>query len=95
MKTPAERSRGPTVCADRLEDEQLPHLALQLALTTHAGIPDGNAIDHLAEAEKVFARQQSKRAAAPTKKTAKKAARKPTATQGKATKKKTTKRLAA
>jgi hypothetical protein len=80
--------------ADRLEDDQLSRFALRLALTTHTGIPDENAIDHLAEADEVFAPQQPKKAAA--KKTApKKAARKPTPAKGRADKKKTTKRVAA
>jgi ParB-like nuclease domain len=47
--------------ADRLEDDQLPHFALRLALTTHTGIPDENAVDHLTEAEKVFVSHQSKK----------------------------------
>ena len=60
--------------ADRLEDDQLPQFALRLALTTHTDIPDESAIDHLAEAEKVFALPQLKKAAkktAPTKTTKK------------------------
>jgi ParB family chromosome partitioning protein len=47
--------------ADRLEDDQRPHFALRLALTTHTGIPDENAVDHLTEAEKVFVSHQSKK----------------------------------
>ena len=79
--------------ADRLENGQLPQLALRLALTTHIAIPSENAIDHLAEAEKVFAPQQPKKAA---KKTASaKAARKPKAGKGKHAKKKTGTRVAA
>jgi len=74
--------------ADRLEDDQLPHFALRLALTTHTGIPDENAIDHLAEAEKVFAPQQSKKTVS------KKVTRKPTSAKGKPVKKKSAKRLA-
>jgi hypothetical protein len=72
--------------ADRLEDDQLPHFTLRLALTTHTGIPDENAIDHLAEAEKVFAPQKPKKASA--KKTPKKAARKPTPARAKRTRRK-------
>jgi ParB family chromosome partitioning protein len=77
---------------DRLEDDQLPRFALRLAHTTHTGIPDENAIDHLAEAEKVFAPAQSKKATA-RKTASKKAARKPMPDKSKAAKKKTTKRI--
>jgi hypothetical protein len=80
--------------ADRLEDDQLPQFALRLALTTHAGIPDEKAIDHLAEAEKVFAPQQPRKAAA-KKAAPRKVARKPTPAKGKTAKKKTPKRLVA
>jgi ParB family chromosome partitioning protein len=73
--------------ADRLEDDQLPHFALRLALTTHTGLPDENAVDHLTEAEKVFVSQQSK------KRLSKKATRKPASAKGKPVKRKSAKRL--
>jgi ParB family chromosome partitioning protein len=59
--------------ADRLEEVQLPELALRLALCSHIRVPHEDEIDHLAEAEKVFAPQQAKKPAA-KKKTAKKRA---------------------
>jgi nucleotide-binding universal stress UspA family protein len=73
--------------ADRLEDDQLPHFALRLALTTHTGIPDENAIDHLAEAERIFAFRQSEKTVS------KKATRKPKPAKGKPVKKKSANRL--
>jgi ParB family chromosome partitioning protein len=76
--------------ADRLEEVQLPELALRLALCSHVRIPNENEIDHLAEIEKVFTPKQAKR---PTAK--KKTARKPAPTKGKTAKKKATKRTAA
>ena len=74
--------------SDRLEEVQLPELALRLALCSHIRIPHENEIDHLAEIEKVFAPKQAK------KRTAKKAVRKPTPAKGKTAKKKATKRIA-
>jgi ParB family transcriptional regulator, chromosome partitioning protein len=47
--------------ADRLEEVQLPELALRLALCSHIRIPNENEIDHLAEVEKVFAPKQAKK----------------------------------
>ena len=80
---------------DGLEDDKLSSFALRLALTGHADIPRENEIDHLAEAEAVFAPPQPKKAKA-KKATPKKAAKKPTPVKGKSAKKKTaTKRLAA
>jgi hypothetical protein len=76
--------------ADRLEEVQLPELALRLALCSHIRIPNENEIDHLAEVEKVFAPKQAQ------KRTAKeKAVRKPTPAKGKTAKKKASKRVAA
>jgi ParB family chromosome partitioning protein len=75
--------------ADRLEEVQLPELALRLALCSHIRIPNENEIDHLAEVEKVFAPKQAK------KRTAKKAVRKPTPAKGKTARKKAAKRNAA
>jgi ParB family chromosome partitioning protein len=48
--------------ADRLEEVQLPELALRLALCSHIRIPNENEIDHLAEVEKAFAPQTSREA---------------------------------
>jgi ParB family transcriptional regulator, chromosome partitioning protein len=79
---------------DGLEDDKLSSFALRLALTGHADIPRENEIDHLAEAEAVFAPPQPKKAKA-KKPTPKKAAKKPTPVKTKAAKKKTTKKLAA
>jgi ParB family chromosome partitioning protein len=76
--------------ADRLEEVQLPELALRLALCSHIRIPKENEIDHLAEVEKVFAPKQAKR---PT--TKKRTVRKPTPARGKTAKKKASKRTAA
>jgi ParB family chromosome partitioning protein len=76
--------------ADRLEEVQLPELALRLALCSHIHVPNENEIDHLAEVEKVFAPRQAKK---PT--TKKKTVRKPTPAKGKTAKKKATKRTAA
>ena len=62
---------------DGLEDDKLSSFALRLALTGHADIPRENEIDHLAEAEAVFAQPQPKKVKtkkATTKKTAKKLA---------------------
>jgi ParB family transcriptional regulator, chromosome partitioning protein len=75
--------------ADRLEEVQLPELALRLALCSHISVPNENEIDHLAEVEKVFAKQAKK----PT--TKKKTVKKPTPAKGKAAKKKASKRIAA
>jgi ParB family transcriptional regulator, chromosome partitioning protein len=72
--------------ADRLEEVQLPELALRLALCSHIRIPKENEIDHLAEVEKVFAPKQAKK---PTAK--KKSVRKPTAAKGKTAKKRASK----
>jgi ParB family chromosome partitioning protein len=74
---------------DGLEDDKLSGFALRLALTGHADIPRENEIDHLAEAEAVFAQPQPKKVKA--KATSKKTA--PIKT--KTAKKKTTKKLAA
>jgi ParB family chromosome partitioning protein len=77
-----------------LEDDKLPSFALRLALTGHADIPRENEIDHLAEAEAVFAPPQLKKAKAKggtPQKAPKKAAKKPTAIKAKTIKKKTTK----
>jgi ParB family transcriptional regulator, chromosome partitioning protein len=79
---------------DGLEDDKLSSFALRLALTGHADIPRENEIDHLAEAEAVFAPPQPKKAKA-KKTTPKKAAKKPTPIKTKTAKKKTTKKLAA
>ncbi|MDX6463331.1 MAG: ParB family transcriptional regulator, chromosome partitioning protein [Acidobacteriaceae bacterium] len=76
--------------ADRLEEVQLPELALRLALCSHIRIPNENEIDHLAEVEKVFAHEQAKKLAAK-----KKNVKKPAPTKGKTAKKKATKRTAA
>jgi ParB family chromosome partitioning protein len=76
--------------ASRLEEAQLPELALRLALCSHVRIPNENEIDHLAEIEKVFAPKQAKK---PT--TKKKTLRKPTPAKGKTARKKATKRSAA
>jgi ParB family transcriptional regulator, chromosome partitioning protein len=75
---------------DGLEDDKLSGFALRLALTGHADIPRENEIDHLAEAEAVFAQPQ------PKKVKAKKATTKKTAPiKTKTAKKKTAKKLAA
>ena len=79
---------------DGLEDDKLSSFALRLALTGHADIPGENGIDHLAEAEAVFAPPQPKKAKA-KKATPKKAAKNPTPIKTKTAKKKTTKKLAA
>ena len=76
--------------ADRLEEVQLPELALRLALCSHICVPNQNAIDHLTEVEKAFAPKQAKK---PTAK--KKNVRKPTPAKGKTAKKKAAKRNAA
>lgn len=68
--------------ADRLEEVQLPELALRLALCSHVRIPNENEIDHLAEVEKVFAPKQAKK---PT------AKKKPTPAKGKTAKNKASK----
>jgi ParB family chromosome partitioning protein len=79
---------------DGLEDDKLSSFALRLALTGHADIPRENEIDHLAEAEAVFAPPQPKKAK--TKKaTPKKAVKKLTPIKAKTAKKKTIKKLAA
>jgi ParB family chromosome partitioning protein len=75
--------------ADRLEEVQLPELALRLALCSHIRVPNENEIDHLAEAEKVFAPKQAKKRTAK-----KKSVRKPTPAKGKTARKKTAKRIA-
>jgi hypothetical protein len=75
--------------ADRLEEVQLPELALRLALCSHIRIPNENEIDHLAEVEKVFAREQAKKPV-----TKKKTVRKPMPAKGKTASKKTAKRIA-
>jgi ParB family transcriptional regulator, chromosome partitioning protein len=72
--------------ADRLEDVQLPELALRLALCSHLRIPNENEIDHLAEVEKVFVPKLAKK---PTAK--KKAVKKPTPAKGKTAKRKASK----
>jgi ParB family chromosome partitioning protein len=72
--------------ANRLEEVQLPELALRLALCSHIRVPNENEIDHLAEVEKVFAPKQAKK---PT--TRKKTVRKPTPAKGKTAKKKAAK----
>jgi hypothetical protein len=59
--------------ADRLEEVQLPELALRLPLCSHIRIPNENKSDHLAEVEKVFAPKQAKKPTA-KKKTVKKTA---------------------
>jgi hypothetical protein len=76
--------------ADRLEEVQLPELALRLALCSHIPVPNENEIDHLADVEKAFAPKQAKK---PT--TKKKTAKKPTPAKGKTAKKKATERSAA
>jgi len=75
--------------ADRLEEVQLPELALRLALCSHIRIPNENEIDHLAEVEKAFAPKQAEK---PTAK--KKTVKKPATAKGKTAKKKATKRIA-
>ena len=75
--------------ADRLEEVQLPELALRLALCSHIRIPNENEIDHLAEVEKVFAPKQAKK---PTAK--KKTVKKPAPPESTTAKKKATKRIA-
>ncbi len=79
---------------DGLEDDKLSSFALRLALTGHADIPRENEIDHLAEAEAVFAPPQPKKAKA-KKAIPKNAAKKPTPIKTKTAKKKITKKLAA
>ena len=76
--------------ADRLEEAQLPELALRLALCSHIRVPNENEIDHLAEVEKVFAPKQAKKPA-----TKKKTVKKPTPAKGKTVKKKASKRITA
>jgi ParB family chromosome partitioning protein len=76
--------------ADRLEEVQLPELALRLALCSHIRVPNENEIDHLAEVEKVFAPKQAKKATAKNK-----TVRKPTPAKGKTARKKATKRPSA
>jgi ParB family chromosome partitioning protein len=75
--------------ADRVEEIQLPELALRLALCSHIRVPNENEIDHLAEVEKVFAPKQAKKPAAK-----KKIFKKPTPAKSKTTRKKATKRIA-
>jgi ParB family chromosome partitioning protein len=75
---------------DQLDDEKLPGFAFRLALTGHVDDPREGEIDHLEEAEKLFAPVQPK--AAPKKPTAK-AVRKPA--KSKSAKKKAGKNVAA
>jgi ParB family chromosome partitioning protein len=75
--------------ADRVEEIQLPELALRLALCSHIRVPNENEIDHLAEVEKVFAPKQAKKPAAKEK-----TFKKPTPAKSKTTRKKATKRIA-
>jgi len=46
---------------DGMEDDKLPAFALRLALTVHVDIPREGEIDHLIEAEKLFAHAQPRR----------------------------------
>ena len=75
---------------DGLEDDKLSGFALRLALTGHADIPRENEIDHLAEAEAVFAQPQPKKV-----KAKKATTKKTTPIKTKTAKKKTAKKLAA
>jgi ParB family chromosome partitioning protein len=75
--------------ADRLEEVQLPELALRLALCSHIRVPNENEIDHLAEVEKVFAPKQARKRTAK-----KKTVKKPAPPKSKTAKKKATKRIA-
>ena len=75
---------------DGLEDDKLSGFALRLALTGHADIPRENEIDHLAEAEAVFAQPQPKKV-----KTKKATTKKTAPIKTKTAKKKTAKKLAA
>jgi ParB family transcriptional regulator, chromosome partitioning protein len=72
--------------SDRLEEVQLPELALRLALCSHIRVPNENEIDHLAEVEKVFAPKQAKKTTAK-----KKGVKKRTSAKGKTAKKKASK----
>jgi ParB family chromosome partitioning protein len=76
---------------DEMEDDKLPAFALRLALTGHVEIPREGEIDHLIEAEKLFAPTQPKA----EKKPSAKAAKKPATAKVKSTKKRSGKRVAA
>lgn len=69
---------------DGMEDNKLPAFALRLALTGHVDIPREAEIDHLIEAEKLFAPAQPKAA----KKPSAKAVMKPASVKTKSAKKK-------
>lgn len=76
---------------DGLEDGKLPAFALRLALTGHVDIPREGEMDHLIEAEKLFAPAQPKARKKPDPKAVKKSANAKT----KSPKKKASKRVAA
>ena len=76
---------------DGMGDDKLPAFALRLALTGHVEIPRESEIDHLIEAEKLFAPAQPKAA----KKLPAKAVKKSATAKTKAAKKKSSKRGAA
>ncbi len=76
---------------DGMEDGMLPAFALRLALTGHVDIPGDSEIDHLIEAEKLFAPVQPKSAKKPSAKAVKKSANAKT----KSTKRKASKKVAA
>ena len=77
---------------DGMEDDKLPAFALRLALTGHVDIPREGEIDHLIEAEKLFAPSQPK---TQPKKPTTKALKKPANAKAKSLKNKSSKRVAA
>jgi ParB family transcriptional regulator, chromosome partitioning protein len=76
---------------DGMEDGKLPAFALRLALTGHVDIPREGEMDHLIEAEKLFAPAQPKA----EKKPSAKAVKKPANAKVKSAKKKSSERVAA
>jgi hypothetical protein len=76
--------------ADRLEEVQLPELALRLALRSHIRVPNENEIDHLVEGREGICSQTSKEGLTAKKKTVKN----PAPPKGKTATKKATKRIA-
>ncbi len=77
---------------EAMEDDKLPAFALRLALTGHVDIPREGEIDHLIEAEKLFAPAKPKTAA---KKPTTKAFKKPANAKVRSAKKKAGKKVAA